>query len=676
MNKLNNHLILILLFFALAITFCGTSAAAVTHSNQTINTNTTTPTNQTLNTTTTTKPTNTTNTTTTTSTSKPITTTTTTTSTTSKPNTANTKPSTTTNTTTTTTTITSNPTTTTTITSNPKITTTKTITTTTKTTTKITKTTTTTTTITTAAIHKGDPIISGTVYVDDYSTKTLANATITVTSMSGRILDTTTTDQNGNYNISFYSTDSSFIVTASYPGCNNVTQTVTVSPGSKYPTDPNYYGTSSFTLTPLLATLESLGNGASVYVGYQGGYNYFTGVINEYVNNIPYQAFCIDLYTDITIGNTLWVNGPLPGTLGSLSNEVDWSKVTYIINHYTPSSNTEAAAMQCAIWYFSTAQYGPYPGVSGVKYQFMTDPSDGLSSDGTNTVQQLAWQMIDSAQDMLYPKSIVLNPGIIQLPNGQPENIIATVHDQNGNPLSGVTVNFTTTSGNLNTYSGVTNSNGQVTVTLTPTADDTSVSVTGQVIGNYGNLLYDDPSNPLQNLVAINVLPYTVANTAIINYDATANVALTQTANSPVNVGDPVTYTVTATNQGPNPATGIVINDTAPSGLSGTPSPGTTYYNGVWTIPSLAIDGTATLTITGTATSSMAGTNTINNATRTAQNEYDNLNPTSLASVYTLLPTSLTLNPASGDKGDKINLTATLTDTHNSVPVRYETVKF
>ena len=146
----------------------------------------------------------------------------------------------------------------------------------------------------------------------------------------------------------------------------------------------------------------------------------------------------------------------------------------------------------------------------------------------------------------------------------------------------------------------------EVTVTLTPTADDTSVSVTGQVIGNYGNLLYDDPSNPLQNLVAINVLPYTVANTAIINYDATANVALTQTANSPVNVGDPVTYTVTATNQGPNPATGIVINDTAPSGLSGTPSPGTTYYNGVWTIPSLAIDGTATLTITGTATSSMA----------------------------------------------------------------------
>jgi hypothetical protein len=162
---------------------------------------------------------------------------------------------------------------------------------------------------------------------------------------------------------------------------------VTVSPGPKYPTDPNYYGTSSFTLTPLLATLTGIGDGASVYEGYINGYNYFSGVIDLSVNGQSYQGFCIDLYTDIYVGDNLWVNGPLPGTLGSLSNEVDWSKVTYIINHYTPSSNTEAAAMQCAIWYFSTAQYGPYTGVSGVKYQFMTDPMDGLSPDGTTTVQ-------------------------------------------------------------------------------------------------------------------------------------------------------------------------------------------------------------------------------------------------------------------------------------------------
>ena len=43
MNKLKNKLILILLFFALAITFCGTSAAATTtHSNNTLTKNSTT----------------------------------------------------------------------------------------------------------------------------------------------------------------------------------------------------------------------------------------------------------------------------------------------------------------------------------------------------------------------------------------------------------------------------------------------------------------------------------------------------------------------------------------------------------------------------------------------------------------------------------------------------------
>ncbi len=121
--------------------------------------------------------------------------------------------------------------------------------------------------------------------------------------------------------------------------------------------------------------------------------------------------------------------------------------------------------------------------------------------------------IINATQDMLYPSNIVLNPGITNAPNGQPENITATVYDQNGNPLSGVTVNFSTSSGSLNITQGTTNSNGQVTVTLTPPGNNTSISVTGYVSGNYGNLLYDNPAQPLQNLVAINILPNTVSST-------------------------------------------------------------------------------------------------------------------------------------------------------------------
>ena len=119
-------------------------------------------------------------------------------------------------------------------------------------------------------------------------------------------------------------------------------------------------------------------------------------------------------------------------------------------------------------------------------------------------------------------------------------------------------------------------------------------------------------------------------------YVKEANVAITQTTStSPVNVGNPVTYTVTATNNGPDTATNIVIDDTIPTGFTATPSIGT-YTNGVWTIPTLAMNGTATLTITGTATSAMAGTNTTNTATRISQTEYNNQPATSVSTpIYT-----------------------------------------
>ena len=118
--------------------------------------------------------------------------------------------------------------------------------------------------------------------------------------------------------------------------------------------------------------------------------------------------------------------------------------------------------------------------------------------------------------------------------------------------------------------------------------------------------------------------PFTVNIPNGTIYVKKADIVLTQTSTTPVNVGDTVTYTVTATNNGPDTATNINISDVAPNGLSGmtiTPSIGT-YNDGVWTIPSLTNDASATLTITGTATSSMAGLNTINTATQTNQTEY------------------------------------------------------
>ena len=86
-------------------------------------------------------------------------------------------------------------------------------------------------------------------------------------------------------------------------------------------------------------------------------------------------------------------------------------------------------------------------------------------------------------------------------------------------------------------------------------------------------------------------------------------------SNSAPNVGDTITFTITASNTGPSAATGVVVTDSLPAGLtfvSANPS-GTTTYNsgtGVWTIGNLASAGTAQLQIVATVATSGVKTNT------------------------------------------------------------------
>ena len=118
------------------------------------------------------------------------------------------------------------------------------------------------------------------------------------------------------------------------------------------------------------------------------------------------------------------------------------------------------------------------------------------------------------------------------------------------------------------------------------------------------------------------------ANTQINVSNPQADVALSQTGNYS---GSNVTFVVTATNNGPDTGTNIVINEALPSGFTATPSAGTTYSNGIWTIPSLAYLATATLNISGTATLHSTITNT---ATRISQTEYNSQPTTISSSVY------------------------------------------
>jgi len=84
-----------------------------------------------------------------------------------------------------------------------------------------------------------------------------------------------------------------------------------------------------------------------------------------------------------------------------------------------------------------------------------------------------------------------------------------------------------------------------------------------------------------------------------------ADLQLTKTVDkSTPKIGDQVTFTLTAKNNGSGPATNVKVTDALPSGYTFVSSSTVTgsYSNGtgIWTIGSLAVNGTATLTIDAT----------------------------------------------------------------------------
>jgi uncharacterized repeat protein (TIGR01451 family) len=148
-----------------------------------------------------------------------------------------------------------------------------------------------------------------------------------------------------------------------------------------------------------------------------------------------------------------------------------------------------------------------------------------------------------------------------------------------------------------------------------------------------------------------------------------ADLALTKTVNNAApNVGDTITFTVTVTDNGPNNASNVQVNDALPAGLSfvsATPSQGT-YSNGtgVWTVGAVSTATPQTLQILAQVVSPNAQTNT---ASISQADQYD---PNSLNNSASITETpqqadltlAKTVNNATPNVGDTITFTVTLTD--------------
>ena len=94
------------------------------------------------------------------------------------------------------------------------------------------------------------------------------------------------------------------------------------------------------------------------------------------------------------------------------------------------------------------------------------------------------------------------------------------------------------------------------------------------------------------NIAGVSTTELPTPETDSASYDGTsADLSLTKTVdNSSPNIGDNVIFTITATNSGPANATGVVVNDLLPTGLTYVSDNGGGTYNsatGNWTIGNL-----------------------------------------------------------------------------------------
>ena len=233
-------------------------------------------------------------------------------------------------------------------------------------------------------------------------------------------------------------------------------------------------------------------------------------------------------------------------------------------------------------------------------------------------------------------------------------------------PLAGVTVTltYTTPAGVQKTLTTVTDADGHYSFKdLAPgdyvvTVDKTSLATacpecTAQTHAPSGNLTASE-GQELSLTSKVTLSPGAMTNNdQDWAFTGVANTAIVKAIAEPTEVpaggftpGTSVTYTLTLTNEGPSPATGVIAQDKLPSGVTFVSAQGDGTYDaasGTWDLSSEVIEKGAarTLRITVTIDASAAGSVVTNTATIEAQDQIgdkttDNTSSADLRAGYTI----------------------------------------
>ena len=238
----------------------------------------------------------------------------------------------------------------------------------------------------------------------------------------------------------------------------------------------------------------------------------FTGTVNGTLDGNPAIFYCIDINHYVYLGDGV----------SYTDNGNTIAKITYILNNYYPfisyaytgslaTVDREAASVQMAIWHFS-------------------DGLDVNTCDQPNIAAR-AWQIITDAN--ANTGNLVTNASLEITPTGNTDEFYVTALDQNNNPLSGVTITLTSSTGTLSSGSAITGPDGNtpvLTVTLLP--DYTAEITASASITVHQGLQYKRSIDPDNYQKLVFATPITLLKQVTFNFDAPLPVELSSFTSS------------------------------------------------------------------------------------------------------------------------------------------------
>jgi len=351
------------------------------------------------------------------------------------------------------------------------------------------------------------------------------------------------------------------------------------------------------------------GTATTSFTGNTNGFSTVSAVVND--QNVSTTVNVISV-TVLNVNSTSGHKGDIVNLVATFKDgngqPVPVKTIKFLVNGNVVGTGTTNNNGVTTVSYTITQDPGNYTVIA----QFL---SDGIYTACNGTCNLLVSPNLVTSNLNLKPVSGYKDDGV---------NFTATLRDSDGNPLNGKNVVFYINGVSIGSVS--TDINGVATLVYILTQSSGSYTTMAMFLQD-ANYLACNSSSSLQ----VNLKPTSITTNPVIGYK-----------------GDKVNLTATLKDNNNNNLSGKTINF---------------YINGT-------LVGTGTTNTDGLASYSYTLTQTSGNYIFMAVFEQNGAFETSNSTNYllvNLIPTQIAINTVTGRNGDNVNLTASLTDTHNSL---------